>query len=112
LTEIIEPRAQELITLISDDLRRAGMDREIPAGFVLAGGGARLTGLLEMTEHFFHLPVRMGVPRGLQDLPDQVAQPEYATVVGLVLYGAKARRVAPQRGGNLVSKLRAMFAGA
>lgn len=112
LTEIIEPRAQELITLISDDLRRAGMDREIPAGFVLAGGGARLTGLLEMAEHFFHLPVRMGVPRGLQDLPDQVAQPEYATVVGLVLYGAKARRVAPQRGGNLVSKLRAMFAGA
>ena len=112
LTEIIEPRAQELVTLISDDLRRAGMDREIPAGFVLAGGGARLTGLLEMTEQYFHLPVRIGVPRGLQDLPDQVAQPEYATVVGLVLYGAKARRAAPQRGGNLVSKLKAMFAGA
>jgi cell division protein FtsA len=112
LTEIIEPRAQELITLISDDLRRAGMDREIPAGFVLAGGGARLTGLLEMTEQYFHLPARMGIPKGLQDLPDQVAQPEYATVVGLVLYGAKARRVAPQRGGNLVSKLKAMFAGA
>lgn len=112
LTEIIEPRAQELVTLISDDLRRAGMDREIPAGFVLAGGGARLTGLLEMTEQYFHLPVRIGVPRGLQDLPDQVAQPEYATVVGLILYGAKARRVAPQRGGNLVSKLKAMFAGA
>jgi hypothetical protein len=48
----------------------------------------------------------------LADLPEQVAQPEYATIVGLVLYGAKARRSAPQRRGNLVSKLKAMFAGA
>ena len=50
--------------------------------------------------------------QGLADLPEQVAQPEYATVVGLVLFGAKARRSAPPRGGNLVTKLKAMFAGA
>ena len=60
----------------------------------------------------FHLPVRIAQPRGSGDLPEQVAQPEYATVVGLVLYGAQARRSAPQRAGNLVSKLKAMFAGA
>jgi cell division ATPase FtsA len=58
------------------------------------------------------LPVRIAEPKGLADLPEQVAQPEYATVVGLVLYGAKARRSAPQRPGTLVSKLKAMFAGA
>jgi cell division protein FtsA len=68
--------------------------------------------LEELAEQSFHLPVRVAEPKGLADLPEQVAQPEYATVIGLVLYGAKARRSAPQRAGNLVSKLKAMFAGA
>jgi cell division protein FtsA len=112
LTDIIEPRAQELLALIREDLRRAGLDRQIPAGFVLAGGGAKLHGLMELAEQSFHLPMRIAEPKGLGDLPDQVAQPEYATVVGLVMYGAKARRSAPQRAGNLVSKLKSMFAGA
>jgi cell division protein FtsA len=112
LTDIIEPRAMELLSLIRDDLQRAGLDAQIPAGFVMAGGGARLHGLDEMAEDGFHLPVRIAEPKGLADLPELVAQPEYATVVGLVLYGAKMRRTAPQRAGNLVSKLKAMFAGA
>lgn len=112
LTDIIEPRSMELLALIRDDLQRAGLDSQIPAGFVLAGGGARLTGLLELAEQSFRLPVRIAEPKGLADLPEQVAQPEYATVVGLVMYGAKMRRNAPQRAGNLVSKLKSMFAGA
>lgn len=112
LTDIIEPRAMELLSLIRDDLQRAGLDGQIPAGFVLAGGGARLYGLDELAEQSFHLPVRVAEPKGLADLPEQVAQPEYATVIGLVLYGAKARRSAPPRGGSLVTKLKAMFAGA
>ncbi len=112
LMDIIEPRAMELLSLIRDDLQRAGLDGQIPAGFVLAGGGARLRGLDELAERSFHFPVRIAEPKGLADLPEQVAQPEYATVVGLVVHGAKARRSAPQRSGNLVSKLKAMFAGA
>ncbi|HEY2547529.1 MAG TPA: cell division protein FtsA [Candidatus Acidoferrum sp.] len=112
LTDIIEPRAMELLALIRDDLQRSGLDRQIPAGFVLAGGGARLNGLVEMAEQSFHLPVRIAEPKGLADLPEQVAQPEYATVVGLVMYGAKTRRNTPQRAANLVSKLKSMFAGA
>jgi len=112
LTDIIEPRAMELLSLIRDDLHRAGLDGQIPAGFIMAGGGARLHGLDELTEQSFHLPVRVAEPKGLADLPEQVAQPEYATVVGLVLFGAKARRSSPQRAGNLVSKLKSMFAGA
>ena len=112
MVEIIEPRAQELITLIGDDLRRAGLDRQMPAGFVLAGGGAQLNGLLELMEQTFHLPGRIGEPHGIMDLPEQVAQPEYATAVGLVLYAAKARRAGPAKNGGLVSKLRSMFAGA
>jgi cell division protein FtsA len=111
LTDIIEPRAMELLSLIADDLKRAGLDAQIPAGFVLAGGGARLNGLEELTEQMYHLPVRIGEPRGILDLPEQVAQPEYTTVVGLVLYGAKARKVTPGKSGTLVSKLKSMFAG-
>jgi cell division protein FtsA len=112
LTEILEPRSMELLAFIREDLQRSGLDRQIPAGFVLAGGGARLNGFDELIERELHLPVRIAEPKGLADLPEQVAQPEYATAVGLVLYGAKARRAQPQRSGNLVSKLKAMFAGA
>ena len=112
LTDIIEPRAQEFLSLIRDETRRAGLDKQIPAGFVLAGGGARLNGLVEMMEQAFHVPVRIAEPRGLADMPEQVSQPEYATVIGLVLYGAKARRAQTQRNGNFVAKLKAMFAGA
>jgi cell division protein FtsA len=112
LTEIIEPRAQELLALLRDELQRSGLIKQIPAGFVLAGGGARLRGLVELAEEFFRLPVRIAEPKGLADMPEQVAQPEYAAVVGLVLYGAKARRSQAQRTANLVSKLKSMFAGA
>ncbi|MGB6834280.1 MAG: cell division protein FtsA, partial [Candidatus Acidiferrum sp.] len=97
LTDIIEPRAMELLSLIRDDLQRAGLDGQIPAGFILAGGSARLNGLVDLAEQSFHLPVRIAEPKGLADLPEQVAQPEYATVVGLVMYGAKTRRNASQR---------------
>src|SRR5215467_1144311 len=69
LTEIIEPRGQELLALIADDLRRAGLDSQIPAGFVLSGGGARLNGLVELMEQLYHLPVRIAEPRGILDLP-------------------------------------------
>ncbi len=112
LTDIIEPRAQEFLALIRDEMRRAGLDSQIPAGFALAGGGARLNGLAEIMEQSFHLPVRLAEPRGLVDMPEQVQQPEYATVVGLVLYGARARRAQGQRSNGLLGKIKTMFAGA
>ena len=111
LSEIIEPRAQELLTLVRDDLKRAGLDTQIPAGLVFAGGGARLKGLAELAERMFSLPVRLAAPRGLEDMPEELSQPEYATVVGLLLYGAQARRMAAQRPATLVAKLKSMFAG-
>jgi cell division protein FtsA len=112
LTDIIEPRTNELLALISEDLRRAGLNSQIPAGFILCGGGARLNSLVDVVEETFQLPVRIAEPRGIQDLPEQVAQPEYATVIGLVLYAAKARRAGPQKSNGLVSRLKSMFAGA
>lgn len=112
LNEIVEPRAQELLTLIRDELRRSGLDSQIPAGLVLAGGGSHLRGLLELAERVFSLPVRIAVPRGLAGMSDEVSRPEYATAVGLVLYGARARRASPQRAGGWAGKLKALFAGA
>lgn len=112
LCEIVEPRAQELLALVRDELKRSGLNAQIPTGFVLTGGGARANGLVELAERLFAQPVRVADPRGLVDMPEEVSQPEYATVVGLVLYGARARRAAALRPGTLVAKLKAMFAGA
>ena len=112
LNEIVEPRAQELLSLVRDELQRGGFGALIPAGLVLSGGGAHLKGLTELAEGMFNLPVRLAAPRGLEGMPEQLSQPEYATVVGLLLYGARARRQAPQRSGNFVAKIKSMFVGA
>jgi cell division protein FtsA len=112
LNEIVEPRAHELLSLVRDELQRGGFGKLIPAGMVLAGGGARLKGLTELAEQMFNLPVRMAAPRGLEGMPEELSQPEYATVVGLMLYGARARRQVAQRPGTFVAKLKSMFAGA
>jgi cell division protein FtsA len=111
LCEIVEPRARELLSLLRDELRRAGLDSQIPAGMVMTGGGAQLRGLLELTEKVFSLPVRLASPRGLAEITEGVSQPEYSAAVGLVLYGARARRHAAQRSGGWTEKLKALFAG-
>ena len=111
LCDIVEPRAQELMTLVRDELKRAGLDTIIPAGLVLAGGGSHLKGLLELADSTFSLPVRIATLRGLPGLPEELSRPEYATSVGLLVYGAKARRQMSQRPATLVGKIKAMFAG-
>jgi len=111
LNEIIESRAQELLSLVRDELKRADLDALIPAGLILSGGGAHLRGLVELAEHMFSLPVRIAAPRGLDGLPEELSQPEYATAVGLLLYGVHTRRTAEQRPATLVAKLKSMFAG-
>ncbi|HWF38017.1 MAG TPA: cell division protein FtsA [Candidatus Acidoferrales bacterium] len=112
LFEIVEPRAIEFLMLIRDELRRSGLIEQIPAGIVLTGGGAHLRGLVELAEHIFNLPVRVAVPRGLQEMNEQVSQPEYSTAVGLLLYAARTRRVAEAKPSGWVGKLKSMFAGA
>ena len=112
LAEIVEPRAQEFLLLIRDELRRGGVESQVPAGVVFTGGGAQLRGLAELAERVFSLPVRIAAPRGLAAMTDEVSQPEYSTAVGLVLYGARTRRAAGARSNGWVGKLKSMFAGA
>ena len=112
LAEIVEARAQELLTLVRDELRRAGLDTQIPAGLLLTGGGARLRGFPELAEKTFSLPVRVASPRGISGMNEEMNQPEYATSVGLVLYGARTRRLAGANPAGWTGKLKALFAGA
>jgi cell division protein FtsA len=112
LSDIVEPRAQELLMLVRDELRRGGVESQIPAGIILTGGGAHLRGLCELAERVFNLPVRVAVPRGLAGMSLEDSRPEYSTAVGLVLYGARARRTAGARPTGWVGKLKSMFAGA
>lgn len=112
LSDIVEPRAQELLILVRDELRRAGLETQIPAGIVLTGGGAHLRGLMELAEKIFNLPARVAAPRGLAEMSEEVSQPEYATAIGLVLYGARTRRQAGARPAGFMGKLKSMFAGA
>ena len=112
LSDIVGPRAQELMMLVRDDLRRAGLESQIPAGLILTGGGSMMRGLPELAERIFNLPVRVAIPRGLAEMSDEVSRPEYSTAVGLVLYGARTRRLAGARPAGFMGKLKSMFAGA
>jgi cell division protein FtsA len=89
LAEILEPRVEEIFTLVRRELYRAGMKNAISSGLVLTGGASLLEGITEIAESVFELPVRIGRPQGVAGLVDVVNNPMYATGVGLVLYGAK-----------------------
>jgi cell division protein FtsA len=89
LAEFLEPRAEEILTLVRDELERSAFQDRIPSGVVITGGSAALEGLPELAEEIFHLPVRRGVPRGIGGLADRVQGPEFATGVGLALWGSK-----------------------
>ena len=87
LAEVIEPRIEELYTLAQAELRRSGFEELLSSGIVLTGGTAMLTGMVELGEEVFHLPVRVGVPAYVGGLADVVRSPRYATAVGLLLDG-------------------------
>ena len=88
LAEVVEPRYDELFTLIQAELRRSGFENLIPAGIVLTGGTSKMEGVVELAEEIFHMPVRVGCPHSVMGLTDIVRNPIYATGVGLLLYGA------------------------
>ena len=89
LGEILEPRMEEIFTLIKREIYRAGMENVITSGSVLTGGSSLLDGVIEIAESIFDLPTRLGKPRGITGLVDVVNNPMYATGVGLVIYGVK-----------------------
>jgi cell division protein FtsA len=91
LAEVVEPRYEELVTLVQAELRRSGFEDLIAAGVVLTGGSSKIEGLVELAEEIFHLPVRLGSPHYVTGLSDVVRNPIYATGVGLLLFGNQNR---------------------
>jgi len=89
LADIIQPRAEEIFRLVDNDIKRMGYEKSLNSGVVLTGGTALLEGLEEVAENVFDLPVRRGDPGGIGGLVDRVSTPDYASAVGLVLYGHK-----------------------
>ncbi|MBN7795382.1 cell division protein FtsA [Parahaliea mediterranea] len=87
LAEVVEPRYDELFTLVQAEIRRSGYEDMIPAGVVLSGGTSKMEGVVELAEEIFHMPVRVGYPQTVRGLNDIVRNPIYSTGVGLLLYG-------------------------
>lgn len=89
LAEILEPRVEEIFTLVNREIVRSGFSDLIASGVVITGGTCILPGMPELAEQVFNLPVRRGLPRDIGGLSDVVNSPVYATGVGLVRYGSK-----------------------
>lgn len=91
LAEILEPRVEEVFSLINREIYRAAMEDMVASGIVVTGGSSLLEGVVEVAESVFSLPTRIGKPMGIRGLVDVVNNPMYATAVGLVLYGARTQ---------------------
>ena len=114
LSEILQPRAEEMFYLVWDEIRRGGFEKALNSGIVLTGGGAMLEGMPEIAEQIFDLPVRCGCPGDVGGLADHVNSPAFATPVGLVLYAHRNRVLDPSRVGagafeRMAGRLRGIF---
>lgn len=87
LAEVIEPRVEELYSLVQTELRRSGFEDLLSSGIVITGGSSAMYGMVELGEEIFHMPVRVGLPRYVGGLSDVVKTPRFSTGVGLLLYG-------------------------
>ncbi len=109
LCQILQPRAEEILSLVRDDLLRAGVESNLRGGVVLTGGGAQLDGLLEMAEQIFDTGVRYGLPQGLGGLVDVISSPVWTTASGLLLYGQASEMNRLRKSNRRESSVRSMM---
>jgi len=114
LAEVIEPRVEELYSLVQQVLRESGYEELLSSGIVLTGGSAVMQGMVELGEEIFHMPVRLGVPRYAGGLSDVIRSPRYSTAVGLLLDGKTRteRGILARQGGSykqVLSRMREWF---
>ncbi|HEV3039330.1 MAG TPA: cell division protein FtsA [Candidatus Angelobacter sp.] len=110
LAEILEPRATELCELLRDHLQHAGVLELCTAGIVLTGGGARLNGLPEIFERIFQRPIRLAGPGAIAKMPAQLAEPEFATAIGLAMYAHRTTVAKISQDHGFGSRLRSLLA--
>ncbi len=116
LAEFIEPRMEELYSLVQAELRRSGFEELLSSGIVITGGSAAMQGMVELGEEVFHMPVRLGWPRYEGGLAEVMHNPRYATCVGLLMAGLEARgRDAPKLSGSslkdILERMKSWFKG-
>jgi cell division protein FtsA len=118
VANILEARAEEIFSLILREIKRSAYDGLLPAGVVLCGGSAQLAGMRELGKQVFDMPLRIGQPGGLLGLVDQLANPAYATSVGLLQWGVtgslsltRRRRYRPGIGQRIGNWLRNFLPG-
>src|SRR6188768_2280299 len=92
LAEVIEPRIEELYSLVQAELRRSGFEELLSSGIVITGGSSSMQGMVELGEEIFHMPVRIGQPQYHGALSEVVRNPRYATAMGLLLLGMQQQR--------------------
>ena len=115
LSEILQPRAEEVFHALWDEIRRAGYERSLHSGLVLCGGGALLEGMAEIAEQIFDLPVRRGYPVEVGGLTDHVNSPSFATGVGLVKFAHRIQMQESDRAlgvgtfGKMTDRFRGLF---
>jgi cell division protein FtsA len=108
--EILEPRARELFELVRDNLRQSGTFDVCVCGIVLSGGCSRLAGTMDVAESVLRRPVRLSWPTPLAKMPSTLAEPEYATVLGMVFYGHRSRIARGMQDTRWSSRLVSLFA--
>jgi cell division protein FtsA len=111
LAEILEPRARELVTMLRDNLRNGGVLEAMGAGVVFTGGGAQLVGLLDNAESILRVPARMKSPVRLSKMPAELAKPEFAAAIGMLLYTHRTQALKASEEQGLAQKLKSIFAG-
>jgi cell division protein FtsA len=105
LSSMIEPRAEEILTLALKEVKQNHVADLLGAGVVLTGGTSSMQGVCELAEQVFDMPVRIGYPTGVQGLADSVRDPRYSTGVGLALYAASMEQMENGRnGGGMVGR--------
>ena len=109
--EILEPRARELFEMLRENLRHSGMLEVCAAGLVLSGGGARLPGIMDVADSVIRKPIRMSWPVPISKMPSSLAEPEFATVLGMVAYSHRARSARGIQDDRWSSRLKAMLVG-
>ena len=87
LAEVVEPRVEELYSLVQAELRRSGFEELLSSGIVITGGSAGMQGMIELGEEVFHMPVRLGLPNYTGGLAEVIRNPRYSTGVGLLMAG-------------------------
>ena len=109
LTEILQPRAEEIFHLIREDVAKSVGEASLRGGIVLTGGGAQLDGLVEVAEQVFDANARAGLPSGLGGLVDVISSPIWSTASGLLLHGRTAAEARPRVPGKSMFGVRSMM---